>query len=139
MPYYVRFKKGVKFDPIAPAAATIIAAIWSAAQTMQRDLLVTCGSESHKPPSRHVLGEAVDLAVGGMYGRQVVTLWRTLCNSLSISASRFWRSTLLSCNRSMSPRNLFNCSWVAASCAWAARPNERKIADRVKNHFMRRQ
>lgn len=84
MPYYVRFKKGVKFDPIAPAAATILAAIWSAAQTMQRDLLVTCGSESHKPPSRHVLGEAVDLGVGGMDGRQVVTLWRTLCNSLGV-------------------------------------------------------
>lgn len=80
--YYVRTKPGVKFDPLAPAGIRILAALWVVAQKLERDLLVSCGSEAHTAPSRHVVGEAVDLSVAGMESLAIVELRWALLEAL---------------------------------------------------------
>lgn len=80
--YYVRFKPGVEFRPMLPAAATIIAALFIVAQQLRRDVLVSCGSEGHGPESRHTKGEAVDVSVKGWDPADVVKLFRALQTTL---------------------------------------------------------
>lgn len=82
--YYVRTKPGVKMDPLAPAGIRILAAVWVVAQKLKRDLLVSCGSEDHTPPSRHVAGEAIDVAVKGMDDTFILALRKALMEELGV-------------------------------------------------------
>lgn len=61
MIYAVRFKPGVTLNGLQPAGARILASLWKATQVFQRDLMVTCGTDSHGPDDPHTLGRALDM------------------------------------------------------------------------------
>ena len=63
MIHVVRAKDGVKFDRIQPAGFAILAAIYAASQTLDIDLLITSGTDAHRPPDPHAEGEAYDVGV----------------------------------------------------------------------------
>lgn len=60
MPYCLRVKPGVQFDPIAPAGFRILSALEVTARRLKLDITITCGSEDHAPGTPHSLGEAYD-------------------------------------------------------------------------------
>lgn len=61
----VRAKGDVKFDRIAPAGFRILSALDLLTSKVDRDLLITSGTDFHLPPDPHALGEAYDLSVVG--------------------------------------------------------------------------
>jgi hypothetical protein len=58
----VRAAPGVRFDRIAPAGFRILAAFDGLSKRIDRDVLITSGTDSHTS-GRHPLGEAFDLSV----------------------------------------------------------------------------
>jgi|SRR6185369_2670830 len=62
----VRVKDGVKFDRISPAGFKMLAVIQNATYIFDRDLTITCGTDSHPPTDPHSRGEAYDLRTIGM-------------------------------------------------------------------------
>ena len=62
----VFLKAGVTLDGLSPAGIRILAACDGMAQTLKRDLTVTCGREGHQATDPHTLGSALDLSIKDM-------------------------------------------------------------------------
>lgn len=61
----VRAKSGVRFDVIAPAGFVLLAAMQRICDVIQKDVVITCGTDSHTLPDPHCTGEAYDISVSG--------------------------------------------------------------------------
>ena len=72
----VRVKPGVRFDIIAPAGFRILAAIDALTQKLGRDVLITCGTDSHTLPDPHCKGEAYDVGVFGWSATEIESALR---------------------------------------------------------------
>lgn len=72
----------VTLNPIAPAGGAILAALGVAASTLQRDLVIACGTERHPATDPHTLGEAYDVSVMGLSEAQILMLVNTLKRDL---------------------------------------------------------
>lgn len=59
-------KPGVQFDRIAPGGFKILAALQAASFIFDRDVVITCGTESHPATDPHARGEAFDVRAAGM-------------------------------------------------------------------------
>lgn len=57
----VRCLDSVKLDPMTPALVRLLSVLEQAAQTLKRDLVVTCGREGHAPTDPHSRGLALDV------------------------------------------------------------------------------
>lgn len=57
----VRFKDGVRMDPMTPTLARLVCALDEAARMKGIDLTVTCGRDSHNLGDPHTRGTAVDV------------------------------------------------------------------------------
>ncbi len=74
----VRFKDGVKLDPMTPALARILAALDIAARWRGHDLTVTCGREGHPLTDPHTRGQAIDVRVLDLSPDDVLKLFQYL-------------------------------------------------------------
>src|SRR5678810_1000544 len=74
----VRFKDGVRTDPMTPAVARIITALDIAARWRSHDLTVTCGREGHPASDPHTLGRALDVRVRDLTPDETIKLYTYL-------------------------------------------------------------
>lgn len=70
----VRVKDGVKFDQIAPAGFRLLSTIDRLPGLLNKDVLVTCGTEAHPPEDPHSKGEAYDIGVLDMSSHEIQTM-----------------------------------------------------------------
>lgn len=78
----VRIKPGVRLDPLTPAIARLIAALWSVAQRLNHDLTVTCGREGHVPDDIHSRGLALDVRANDLTPSQILHTYQLLHSDL---------------------------------------------------------
>jgi len=78
----VRFKSGVTLNGLQPAGARILSVLDRAAVFFQRDLTVTCGTDSHPADDPHTLGRAFDIRTRDLPQATIVTLIPWLQKSL---------------------------------------------------------
>ena len=70
----VRVKPGVTFDGLKPAGVRLLAAIDRMSQILVRDLMITCGTDSHPAMDPHTRGEAVDVRTSDLPPAVILTL-----------------------------------------------------------------
>lgn len=68
----VRFKSGVRVDPMTPALARIICNLDMAARIVGVELTVTCGRESHGAGDPHTLGKALDVRAADLTPEKII-------------------------------------------------------------------
>lgn len=78
----IRFKPGVKIDGLAPSGVRILAALDGAAQTLKRDLTVTCGREGHAVTDPHTQGAALDVRTKDLPEGTIIALVAALKKTL---------------------------------------------------------
>mgnify|MGYP003500660993 CR=1 FL=1 len=73
---------GVRFDRILPSGFRILAALDRLATTLGRDVVLTCGTDSHVMPDPHVRGEAYDVSIKGWSATDIDTAHKELRSQL---------------------------------------------------------
>lgn len=82
--FCVRFKEGCETHPLAPSGVRILGALERCArQMLLRDLIVTCGSDSHGPDDPHSKGEAFDVRSHDLTPKQKEQLLLAVMQELS--------------------------------------------------------
>lgn len=74
----VRFKDGVRLDPMTPALARLLTAVDMTARMQGVDLTVTCGREFHALTDPHTRGAAIDVRVTNLNADKIVTSYHYL-------------------------------------------------------------
>lgn len=74
----VRFKDGVRLDPMTPALARLLTAVDMTARMQGVDLTVTCGREQHPIADPHTRGAAIDVRVSNLTAEKIVTSYHYL-------------------------------------------------------------
>jgi len=92
--YVLRARPSVRFERILPAGFRILAALDRAAQTIEHDIEVTSGTDSHAK-GRHPTGEAYDVSVAELSDRQIVQLWTCLRETLGRAFTVLFESPML--------------------------------------------
>lgn len=83
MSYAIRFKAGCQTSVLAPAGVRILGALERCAQVLQRELVITCGSDSHGPDDPHSKGEAFDVRSHDLTPAQKQLLLSAMLQALS--------------------------------------------------------
>lgn len=78
----VRFKDGVRCDPLTPTLAHLLWALDCAARIHGTDLTVTCGREDHDPGDPHTRGAALDVRVADLSPDKVLAVYKYLASTL---------------------------------------------------------
>jgi hypothetical protein len=68
----VRFKDGVRLDPVTPTQVRLLTALDMCARMQGIDLTVTCGREGHPAGDVHTRGEALDVRVIDLSSEKVL-------------------------------------------------------------------
>lgn len=72
----VRFKDGVRLDPMTPTLARLICALDMTARIQGIDLTVTCGRENHSPNDPHTRGAALDVRVSDLSPEKILSSYK---------------------------------------------------------------
>ena len=74
----VRFKEGVRLDPLTPTLARTLCGLDMTARMQGIDITVTCGREDHKAGDPHTLGHALDVRVSDMTPEKILASFHYL-------------------------------------------------------------
>lgn len=76
--FVLRARPSVKFDTIKPAGFRLLAALDSLPDLLKRDVELTSGTDSHRPPDPHWSGEAYDISIKGWSADEIELALRHL-------------------------------------------------------------
>lgn len=83
MSYAIRLKPGCQTSILAPSGIRILGALERCAQVLGRDLVLTCGSDSHGPDDPHTKGHAFDVRSHDLPPAQKQQLLSAMMQALS--------------------------------------------------------
>ena len=83
MSYPISFKAGCQTSILAASGVRILGALERCAQVLQRELVITCGCDSHPPNDPHSKGEAFDVRSHDLTPAQKTSLLSSMMQALS--------------------------------------------------------